>query len=63
MIICDLCGGNVHCLRKEIDGKEFDLCDSCWNSLAEKLSGKGHPKEIGEDAQGEMEECEELSIY
>lgn len=63
MNYCDLCGSSAHCVRKEIDGREFDLCDSCWDSLAEKLSGKGHPKGILEHLEGEMEACEELSIY
>jgi ribosome-binding protein aMBF1 (putative translation factor) len=42
---CDLCGTAVACLQKEIDGKEFDICDHCWHPLAEKLSGKGRLKE------------------
>ena len=27
--------------KKEIDGKEYDICSQCWSALAEKLSGKG----------------------
>ena len=45
MMRCDLCGTAVACLQKEIDGKEFDICDHCWHPLAEKLSGKGRLKE------------------
>lgn len=41
MIICDLCGGAKECLQKEIDGKEYDICDECWSPLSQKLKGKG----------------------
>jgi hypothetical protein len=41
MIICDLCGEARDCLQKEIEGKEYDICSECWNSLAQKLRGKG----------------------
>jgi hypothetical protein len=41
MIVCDLCGRAKECLKKEIDGKEYDLCSACWDPLAEKLRGKG----------------------
>jgi hypothetical protein len=41
MILCDWCGQNQECRQKEIDGKEYDICGDCWNSLAEKLRGKG----------------------
>lgn len=41
MITCDLCGKGKECLRKEIDGKEYDICPDCWNPLAQKLKGKG----------------------
>lgn len=41
MITCDLCGKDKDCLRKEIDGKEYDICAKCWSPLAEKLLGKG----------------------
>jgi ribosome-binding protein aMBF1 (putative translation factor) len=41
MIFCDLCGQSIECLQKEIDGKEYDICADCWNSLAAKLKGKG----------------------
>jgi ribosome-binding protein aMBF1 (putative translation factor) len=45
MMRCDLCGTAVACLQKEIEGKEFDICESCWRPLAEKLSGKGRLRE------------------
>ena len=44
MITCDLCGKEKDCSQKEIDGKEYDLCSECWNSLAQKLEGKGRVK-------------------
>ena len=44
MILCDLCGKAKECSQKEIDGKEYDICDDCWNPLAEKLAGNGRTK-------------------
>lgn len=44
MILCDLCGEAKDCLQKEIEGKEYDICSKCWNSLAQKLKGKGRVK-------------------
>lgn len=44
MIICDLCGEAKDCLRKEIEGREYDICSECWNPLAQKLRGKGRVK-------------------
>ncbi len=44
MITCDLCGKAKDCLKKEIDGKEFDICSECWEPLAQKLEGKGRAK-------------------
>jgi ribosome-binding protein aMBF1 (putative translation factor) len=41
MIVCDLCGEAKDCLQKEIDGKEYDVCLTCWEPLASKLKGKG----------------------
>jgi len=38
---CNICEENKECLRKEIDGKEYDLCAECWDALSEKLRGKG----------------------
>ena len=61
MICCDLCGRASECVQKEIDGKEFDLCDRCWHPLAEKLSGKGRAKETLEQYE-ESEEYEETLI-
>lgn len=44
MILCDLCGEANQCLKRQIDGKEYDICGKCWNPLAEKLKGKGRVK-------------------
>ena len=44
MIICDLCGEAKDCLQKEFAGKEYDICPECWNSLAQKLQGRGRVK-------------------
>jgi hypothetical protein len=44
MIFCDLCGETKDCLQKEIEGKQYDICDECWNPLAQKLKGKGRTK-------------------
>jgi hypothetical protein len=44
MIICDLCGEARICLQKEIEGREYDICSDCWTQLAERLKGKGRPK-------------------
>jgi len=44
VIICDLCGAAKDCLQKEIEGKQYDICSDCWNSLAQKLKGKGRAK-------------------
>jgi len=56
MICCDLCGAPTKCLQKEIEGKDFDICEDCWRPLAEKLTGKGRVKELHEA----LEEYEEL---
>lgn len=61
MICCDLCGKTAECVQKEIDGKEFDLCDRCWHPLAEKLNGKGREKVTSEQVE-EVEEYEESLI-
>ena len=44
MIVCDLCDQAAECQPKEIENKEYDICDGCWNRLAEKLKGKGRVK-------------------
>jgi len=41
MIPCDLCGRAEKCSRREIEGKEYNICSVCWNPLAKKLRGKG----------------------
>ena len=58
MILCDLCGLETPCLQKDIDGREFDICEACWHPFAEKLNGKGRVKELFE----EMEEFVESEI-
>jgi ribosome-binding protein aMBF1 (putative translation factor) len=60
---CDLCGKAVDCRPREIDGREFDVCDRCWHPLAEKLRGKGRAKETFETLHEiELEEFEETLI-
>jgi len=56
---CDLCGNPAECVQKEIDGKVFDLCASCWTPIAEKLRGKGR---AAGPAQA-IEEYDEISTY
>lgn len=66
MTYCDLCGKtSFQCLKKEIDGKEFDLCASCWTPMAEKLKGKGRPRGVLEhqEKEQELEEYDEISTY
>jgi len=64
VISCDLCGKPANCFQKEIDGKEFDLCCSCWTALKEKLSGKGRPKgSLGELEEAKLEDYDEISTY
>ena len=48
MIVCDLCGESKECRQREIDGREYDICDDCWRPLAEKLKGKGRVKKSRE---------------
>ena len=64
MITCDLCGEAVECLQKEIDGKEFDVCERCWLPLAKKLDGKGRVKQILEEVEGlqKQSDCQETLI-
>ena len=57
MICCDLCGAAAKCLQKEIEGKVFDICERCWQPLAEKLDGKGRVKA---ETFEELAEYEEL---
>jgi ribosome-binding protein aMBF1 (putative translation factor) len=59
MMCCDLCGKTASCLQKEIEGKEFDICERCWHPLAEKLSGKGRLKD---SLEAELEEYEETTV-
>jgi len=46
------------CLQKEIEDLEFDICETCWKSLSEKLSGKGRLK--GGHTEEVVEEYEEM---
>ena len=54
---CDLCGTTARCVqKKEIEEKEFDICECCWQPFAEKLTGKGQVK-------GPLDEVEAMSEY
>lgn len=44
MIICDLCGETKNCSSKVIEDREYDICSECWAPIAERLKGKGRPK-------------------
>ena len=48
MVICDLCGEAKDCDKREIEGKEYEVCSNCWTPLAEKLKGKGRVKKARE---------------
>ena len=52
MMYCDICAEPKECVQKEIDGKEYDICEHCWRPLADKLRGKGR-------LRGSFEELEE----
>lgn len=41
MIVCDMCGQLKDCVQRQIDCREYDICDACWKPVAEKLKGKG----------------------
>lgn len=46
---CDLCNEIRNCTQRMIEGVEYDVCSECWNSLVEKLKGKGRsakPREM-----------------
>ena len=58
MIVCDLCGEERKCTSRQIEDREFDICEACWRPLAEKLSGKGRRKYEAE----ELEEYVEAEI-
>jgi hypothetical protein len=63
MMCCDLYGKTAECVQKEIEGKEFDVCERCWRPLAERLRGKGRAKETFEQLNlEEFEEYEETLI-
>ena len=38
---CALCGQTKDCLQKVIDGKEYDVCSDCWETISKQLQGKG----------------------
>jgi ribosome-binding protein aMBF1 (putative translation factor) len=59
MMRCDLCGTTAKCVQKEIDGREFDLCEPCWKPFAEKLAGKGRPKAAPKETE-QAREYEEV---
>jgi len=59
MMQCDLCGATARCVQKEIEGKEFDICERCWQPFAERLTGKGRARGILEELE-KMEEYEEV---
>ena len=65
MTDCVLCGKPAHCIQKEIDGRVFDVCASCWYPLADKLSGKGRaPHSLGsQENEQELEEYDEIFTY
>ncbi len=44
MIVCDMCGEVKECVQRQIDGREYDICEACWNPVGEKLKGKGRAK-------------------
>ena len=58
MMRCDLCGMTAKCVQKQIEDREFDICESCWKPLAEKLTGKGRAR--GAHAEESVEEYEEV---
>jgi hypothetical protein len=38
MLCCELCGEATECVQKEIEGKEFVVCDQCCCPADEKPS-------------------------
>lgn len=64
MTSCDLCGMAADCLQKEMEGKEFDVCESCWQPLAEKLSSKETVKDVFKELEAleAREEYEETLL-
>ena len=38
---CDLCNEIRDCAQRTIEDKEYDICSDCWNSLIQRLEGKG----------------------
>ena len=48
MIVCDLCAHPKECSPKEVEGREYDICSECWNTLIQKLTGKGRAKRAPE---------------
>jgi hypothetical protein len=45
---CALCRHVRECLQKQIDYKEYYICQECWSELQSKLQGKGRIKDPGE---------------
>ena len=55
MTVCDLCDQTRECLPKNIEGKQYDICSECWNTLASKLIGKGDTNKVGEPSIADAE--------
>jgi hypothetical protein len=56
MMRCDLCGTTAKCVQKEIDCREYDVCEPCWKGLVDKLAGKGREKAAKAEPVKEYEE-------
>jgi hypothetical protein len=41
--VCDFCGEQRECRSRQIEGLEYDFCNSCWKPLQARLAGKGRP--------------------
>jgi len=41
---CDMCNEIRDCAQRIIEDKEYDICSDCWNSLIQRLTGKGRAK-------------------
>ena len=43
MIVCDLCGEVKECVVRQIEDREYDICEACWSPMEARLKGKGRP--------------------